>query len=380
MEILPNKGKNLIIEINGKKFARYPVKTKLITPEDKDISEIIFQYAKPHVQAGDILFVSEKAVAITQGRAYPLTSVKAGWLAKILSTFVLKTPVGIGLGSPQTMQLAIEEVGVARILVAAIIGGLGKVFRIRGLFYIVAGHGARSIDGAVPYAIPPYNNYVSKGPRDAAGVARHIAEKLGVNVAIVDANDIGVNILGASKGVDKKLIAKIIKDNPLGQSDEQTPIGIIREVSLQVSDKTVRRATLAHSQHILDIAKLLHINIPHFVWSQPEFISRQIEQGEYFFIEERGVVAGIMSLRERNNKLHIETLAVRKEFQSQGLGSLFIAFAKQLAKEHGHAKLHAYSFTDYNMEKFYLKKGFTKLAHLGYYHNHPYQCFEIKIL
>ena len=47
-------------------------------------------------------------------------------------------------------------------------------------------------------------------------------------VTIVDANDFGVNILGRTSGIDKKLIAKIIKDNPLGQSDEQTPVGIIR--------------------------------------------------------------------------------------------------------------------------------------------------------
>jgi hypothetical protein len=112
-----------------------------------------------------------------------------------------------------------------------LIGFLGKLFGIKGLFYMIAGEKARSIDGAVPYAIPPYNNYVSKGPINANEVAEKIAKKIGVLVAIVDANDFGVNILGISKGVDKKLIAKIIKDNPLGQSDEQTPIGIIRRVS-----------------------------------------------------------------------------------------------------------------------------------------------------
>ena len=230
MELQPNNGKNLIIQVDGRSFQRYPIKTKLITPEDKDISLIIEEYAKPHIKPGDILFISEKAVAITQGRSYPLDTIKASWLAKTLSGFVLKTPVGIGLGSPQTMQLAIEEVGAVRIFLAAIIGGLGKIFGIRGLFYIVAGSKARSIDGAVPYAIALYNNYVSKGPLNAESVAQGIAQKTGVAVAIVDANDLGVNILGASQGVDSKLVARIIKDNPLGQSDEQTPIGIIRQV------------------------------------------------------------------------------------------------------------------------------------------------------
>jgi len=234
MDLIPNKGKNLVIEIDGRRFARYPVKTKLITPEDKDIAVIVAEYTKPYTQPGDIVFMSEKAVAITQGRAYDIKDIKASWLATFLSRHVTKTPIGIGLGSPETMQLALEEVGIMRILCAALFGALGKILGIKGLFYIIAGDGARSIDGAVPYAIPPYNNYVSKGPVNANQVAQKIAKLLALSgvegVAIVDANDIGVNILGVSEGVSKKFVARAIKDNPLGQSDEQTPIGIIREV------------------------------------------------------------------------------------------------------------------------------------------------------
>ena len=230
MELQPNKDKNLVIEVDGKRYERYPIKTKLITPEDADIVSIIEEYAKQYLQAGDIVFVSEKAVAVTQGRSYPLHEIKPSWLANMLSQHVMKTPVGIGLGSPQTMQLAIEEVGTVRILFAALIGAIGKIFGVKGLFYQIAGNSARSIDGAVPYAIPPYNTYVSKGPKDANRVAKRIAQALGVPVAIVDANDIGVNTLGVSDRVDGKLVARIIKDNPLGQTDEQTPIGIIREL------------------------------------------------------------------------------------------------------------------------------------------------------
>lgn len=231
MELKPNKDKNLVIEVDGKRYERYPVKTKLITPKDTDIVPIVAEYVKKYLQTGDIVFVSEKAVAVTQGRSYPLSEIKTSWLANVLSQHVVKTPIGIGLGSPQTMQLAIEEVGTVRILFAALIGAIGKIFGVKGLFYRIAGDGARSIDGAVPYAIPPYNTYVSKGPRDADTVAKKISEKIGVPVAIVDANDIGVNTLGVSGGVDGKLVARIIKDNPLGQTDEQTPVGIIRPVT-----------------------------------------------------------------------------------------------------------------------------------------------------
>ena len=237
MDLKPNPNKKLIIEINGKKLARYPVKTRLITSEDKDISIVVEEYVKKHpayaggLLAEDIVFVSEKTVAVTQGRSYHLNDVKVSWLAEKLSSHVTRTPVGIGLGSPQTMQLAIDEVGILRILIATIIGGFFRVLGIRRVFYIIAGNKARSIDGAVDYAIYPYNKYVSKGPINANGVAKKISDKLGgVKVAIVDANDIGVNILGSTPDLDRKFVARAIKDNPLGQTNECTPVGILREV------------------------------------------------------------------------------------------------------------------------------------------------------
>lgn len=48
-------------------------------------------------------------------------------------------------------------------------------------------------------------------------------------MAIVDINDLGANILGFSeKQPSMDQIAKILGDNPLGQGEECTPMGIIR--------------------------------------------------------------------------------------------------------------------------------------------------------
>jgi F420-0:gamma-glutamyl ligase-like protein len=231
MQLEPNKGKKLVITVAGRVYARFPVKTKLITPEDKDILVIVQEYLVPYLQPKDIVFIGEKVVTITQGRSHPIATVQPSWWARFLSYFVVKTPIGIGLGSPQTMQLAIEEVGLLKILLAAVLGGIGKIIGIRGLFYMVAGNKARSIDGAVSYAIPPYNTYVSRGPKQADKVAQVISDAILFPVAIVDANDFGVNVLGASQGIKKKFIGKVLQDNPLGQTDEQTPMGIIREIS-----------------------------------------------------------------------------------------------------------------------------------------------------
>lgn len=50
------------------------------------------------------------------------------------------------------------------------------------------------------------------------------------DVAIVDVNDLGGNILGnTSKIFSDDLISKILQDNLLGQSNELTLLGIIRK-------------------------------------------------------------------------------------------------------------------------------------------------------
>lgn len=55
---------------------------------------------------------------------------------------------------------------------------------------------------------------------------------LGRPVLITDINDIGGVIMGeAPLSVDRGLMAAILRDNPLGQSHEQTPMGIIRPVA-----------------------------------------------------------------------------------------------------------------------------------------------------
>ncbi|OPL12093.1 MAG: F420-0--gamma-glutamyl ligase [Firmicutes bacterium ML8_F2] len=225
-----NPGKKLVLQINGEKYARYPIKTELITPNDRNFPKVIKKYLEGKLRAGDIVFVGEKIIAIMQGRAYPVSEIKPSPMAAWLSRKVYRNPAGIGLASPETMQLAIEEIGLWRILLAGLAALITKPFGIRGIFYLIAGEKARGIDGPVSYAIPPYNTYASKIPKKPGQAAEQISQKINSPVAIVDANDLGVRILGASQGIDKKLLLKALKDNPLGQTDESTPIGVLRKL------------------------------------------------------------------------------------------------------------------------------------------------------
>jgi hypothetical protein len=215
--------------VQGVTYLRTPVRTKIITPDD-DIVELIDEVTRDQRQAGDILVVAESPTAISQGRAIPETDIRIGLLARLLWRGVRKVPYGIGLRSPATMQCAINEVGGARIILASIVGVVGKLLGRRGDFYRIAGMQAATIDAAHTSPVPPYDQCVILGPKDPEGVARRIREKTGCEAAVMDINDIGGSwALGASDGIDKKLLEEIMRDNPAGQKNECTPIVIVRK-------------------------------------------------------------------------------------------------------------------------------------------------------
>jgi len=225
-----NAGKSLTVEVDGAVYERLPIKTRLVVRED-DIVQVVSEYAADVVRDGDLLFVTEKIVGITQGRAYPISEVEPRKLATFLSKYVTKTSHGIGLGMPETMEMALRECGTPRILFAAAVAAVTKLVGRRGDFYRIAGPKARAIDGPTNNTIPPYDSHVVLGPARPDGVAADIAAALGrkIDVLVVDINDFGGNILGstATKATNE-LVLKVLKDNPLGQDHQSTPLGVIR--------------------------------------------------------------------------------------------------------------------------------------------------------
>jgi hypothetical protein len=225
-----NDDRALHASLGGVVYARHPVRTHLVTRDD-DAAAVVQRYVGDLADDVRLVAVSERMVAITQGRAYPMDTIRPGRLAGLLVRYVTRPGYGIGLGTPQTMQLAIDEVGAPRILLAAALSAVTKPFGVHGVFYRVAGRQAAAIDGPTSYTIPPYNQAATLGPRDPDGAARTIAAALGVPVAIIDANDAGCAVLGASPGVDRRFVQRLFADNPLGQAREQTPICVVREVA-----------------------------------------------------------------------------------------------------------------------------------------------------
>ena len=228
MPFQPNEGKNLEIDTDYGRYARYPVKTHVITKDDV-LEDVLDKYVRDYIQPGDTIIMSEKIVAISQGRAFPIEEIKVSRLAKILSHFVVKTNYGIGLGMPETMELCIREVGRPKVLWAAFCAAIGKLFHKHGVFYNICGMKARAIDGPCEYTLPPYNHYAKMAPDKPDEVAARLTKHLGIDVVIIDANDIGANVLGKPrKDMPDEFPIQAFKDNPLDQSSQQTRIAFVR--------------------------------------------------------------------------------------------------------------------------------------------------------
>lgn len=120
-----------------------------------------------------------------------------------------------------------DQIGRVQKTVVIDVGALGRLLRRKGWFYRVAGMQAATIDAAGTSPLQP--DCVIMGPKDPDAVAQRIKSATGLEAAVVDVNDIGGSwVLGATPGVDRPRVQRILRDNPLGQKAEQTPIGLIR--------------------------------------------------------------------------------------------------------------------------------------------------------
>ena len=216
--------------VQGVDYERIPVRTHLIHVKEP-LEPVLDEYVKPVLHAGDWLAVSEKFVTISQGRVIHYSVVRPGLLARVLVKGVTKHPDDVGYSDPRKMQVAIMQAGWWRMLFAMIAGGFSRlVFRRRGDFYRIAGHRISEIDGFSPATVKPFDEFAMLGPADPAAAADEIARAIGAPTAIVDANNINVEVLGTSTGfpVDRSVVREVLLDNPLGQNDELTPIIVVR--------------------------------------------------------------------------------------------------------------------------------------------------------
>lgn len=220
------------VRVGGRDVARRLVVTHVVAPGE-DLVEVARRYLRPHVGPGDVAILGQKLASICQGRLVALGEVRVGPVARLLSRSVRATAHGLGLRRPQTMAVAIREVGLARILAASVVGAWDRLRGAHGGFYRVVGPRVSAIDGPGPTTLPPYDRYVVLAPDDPDALARRAARALGCGVAIVDVNDLEAAVLGASPGVDRALVRGALRDNPMGQGTARTPLGWLRPTPLR---------------------------------------------------------------------------------------------------------------------------------------------------
>ncbi|MBY0172160.1 hypothetical protein, partial [Micrococcus luteus] len=246
----PNPGKelDLVSAEDGRRYRRFPVQTGLVD-RDTDLQaylrgeiEDFFRDLPADAMPQDAPWhfsVSEKIVAITQGRSYYTWEVRPSVAARVLSRLVTRTPAGIGLGDPTTMQLAIQEAGLPRIVLSAAAGAAGKVAGKRGVFYNVVGGNVRAIDGPTTYSTFPANVSAKLPPAEPDRVAAEVSAMIRAadipawakasfaGTVVMDANDIGRNALGKDTAASAAVLEAAFADNPLGQGRERTPLAVV---------------------------------------------------------------------------------------------------------------------------------------------------------
>ncbi|MFN8673195.1 MAG: hypothetical protein U0457_14085 [Candidatus Sericytochromatia bacterium] len=209
------------LEESGAKI--YPVKTHLLTESD-DLAEVLKKYAGDFLKEGDIVVIAESPVAITQGRFNQPQSMKLSYVSPRICYFVHSDG---SLASPYGMESAVKQIGSAKILYAMFAGAVMKLLKKPGWFYTLAGLQSELIDDLTG-TIAPYDKFIVLGPANPQEVVDDLKSKLNVDFAIADANDLKKARILASTLEDSEQIKKWILNNPAGNSDQQTPILVIR--------------------------------------------------------------------------------------------------------------------------------------------------------
>ena len=200
------------------------VKTDLLGSFDNPI-ETVKEYCKKITRKKDILTIGESPLAIMQGRYIAPQNLEYNVFSKILCYFFHPTS---SLATACGMQLLIDKIGLTRITFSLILGFLFKCIGVKGIFYRLTGFESSLIDD-ISGTVVPYDKSIVMGPINTKLFCDKLSEQLEVEVAVVDVNDLGgVKILASSNDSVNNILKEILKVNPAGNSDEKTPIVLIR--------------------------------------------------------------------------------------------------------------------------------------------------------
>lgn len=220
-----------IIEGNdGRKYDRFAIQTHFVELGESPTA-LVERYVMPLWQKGDMLAFGAKVMCMCIRSVKTREQIKPGFWASILWRFADINATGMGAHEPHKLQLIIDICGLPRVLLAATLSALTKIFGIRGVFWKVCGHGVSGIDGFYPRSsFEIYKDIALINPENPDELCEDIFCKTGIPVVLLDANDIDTNQLGKNHTfpLTDAQIQDAMADNPSGQGDELTPFILIR--------------------------------------------------------------------------------------------------------------------------------------------------------
>lgn len=201
-----------------------PVRTPLVHPGD-DLAALVHRAVTGIARPGDVLAISETAVAIAQGQSVPAEYVRPSKIAYALSR---RAGALATVNQPESLQIVIDQVGAWKVLYASAMHVAGRLIGRRGMFYEIMGEAITAIDGYTG-TLPPFERSIVFAPQNPDAFSQSVFERTGVACTVVDANDLEkAKVLGASAGVNRANVERALLSNPHGNGDEQTPIVVLK--------------------------------------------------------------------------------------------------------------------------------------------------------
>lgn len=217
---------------DGRRYDRYAIQTHFVQVGESQ-TELVEKYVRPLYQEGDMLSFGAKVMCMCVKSVKTRDEVKPGWWANHLWRFAGINHTGVGMHEPYKLQLVIDMCGLPRVLLAAGLSAITKLFGVHGVFYRVCGKGVGGIDGFYTRSsFDLYHEMALINPDNPVELCNQLATETGIPVVLMDANDIQRDQLGKSDNfpLTDEQIQDAMADNPSGQGDELTPLILIRPV------------------------------------------------------------------------------------------------------------------------------------------------------
>lgn len=217
---------------DGRRYDRYAIQTHFVQVGESQTA-LVEKYVRPLYREGDMLSFGAKVMCMCVKSVKTRDEVKPGWWANHLWRFAGINHTGVGMHEPYKLQLVIDMCGLPRVLLAAGLSAITKLFGVHGVFYRVCGKGVGGIDGFYTRSsFDLYHEMALINPDNPVELCNQLARETGIPVVLMDANDLQRDQLGKSDGfpLTDEQIQDAMADNPSGQGDELTPLILIRPV------------------------------------------------------------------------------------------------------------------------------------------------------